>query len=52
MLSILTLGLVWTIAFWVPRFKRKFLYRYCDLNSATHFLIYNWDHEWTIVEKI
>jgi hypothetical protein len=48
---IATFGIVWIISFWLPRYKRKFLYQYAPLETCSHFLVLNWDNEWTIVRK-
>lgn len=49
-LSILSLGFILLIMFWMVLLQRKMLYSFCDLENASHFLIKNWDNSFTIVK--
>lgn len=48
-LSILSLGFILLIMYWMVLLQRKMLYSFCDLDNATHFLVKNWDNSFTIV---
>lgn len=50
LLTILSLGLVLLIMFWMVLLQRKMLYSFCHLETATHFLVKNWDNSFSIVK--
>ena len=48
----LTGFVLWVSAFWSHSIRKKFMYKECSINEATHFYITNWDKSPSIVEKI
>ena len=50
LLSIMSLGFILLIMFWMVLLQRKMLYSFCDLENATHFLVKNWDNSFSIVK--
>jgi hypothetical protein len=50
-LSILLAGIPALFAYWYIKFRRWLYYEFCPLPICTHFFIYNYDKEYTIVKR-
>lgn len=49
--SVLLAGFPALFAYWYIKFRRWLYYKFCPLNECTHFYIYNYDKEYTIVRR-